>query len=823
MPPPPAPLVIIEELDYEPEEVSDLPDIPPDTVAPVVELVGPMTVEVMQLEAYIDQGAAAEDNRDGFLPVKATGVSAVDTARPTEPNAPWLVTYTATDAAGNVGRATRRVHVTPRCVAPSYLCEDLPGDVCATCVSNVTCVCLSVSKEDEEQAVVVEEYAPPLDVTAPVIQLQGDGQLMKTATGTIVMVHRLVLGQAFSEPGVLAWDDVDGDITAAVEAWGMGAVVTTRVTSEEKPFIVTYDVADAAGNTAKQVRRRVYVSSPCGGANLPCADDTCPDAQGRCAGDGEAELAYDALALQMQEEEEEEETAEELMKRQAMPTVTLKGAAVLTVQQGAAYVACAPGAPLSAPCDRGATAHDATDGVLTSRVEACSNATRTYFFKDVGVAGCGVDTMVPGQYNVTFSVTSSSGATAYAVRTLVVAAKCAPSEVLCADRVSCSQAGVCLEDLQQKAAGGPDALLQEPAVDAAPNITLLGAPVLKAVVGVRQHSVYARCAFGQQPTAEVLCEPGAAAMDAEDGNLTARVLACPPASCMDRGCPGHEFASKGLSGCLNTSAPVGATFAVPFVVLDGAQPPQSASVTRTVTVLPPCAAGLFWCAGSGCQTLDCQLSSGLLQADGDAQTDEPPIVSLVGVMDERRSSTSDGAAAGGTDGQTVEDVADGVLTLPYGVASNVSLMPCVSYNATDGDETSLREQERECRAVAWDDGEGDLSAYVTVEQLSPCEGCSGCAVQLVTAGVCPPGVYLYRYAVADLAGNVGEATLAVRLVQVRLPLTRFSTLLRSFDTLSFERRRASVMRPGNGRHVHFAGHLRRSSGSRFRPRTWRTL
>ena len=51
--------------------------------------------------------------------------------------------------------------------------------------------------------------------------------------------------------------------------------------------------------------------------------------------------------------------------------MTLKGATVLTVQQGAAYVACSAGAPLSAPCDRGATAHDETDGVLTSRVEAC--------------------------------------------------------------------------------------------------------------------------------------------------------------------------------------------------------------------------------------------------------------------------------------------------------------------------------------------------------------------------------------------------------------------------------------------------------------------
>jgi hypothetical protein len=86
--------------------------------------------------------------------------------------------------------------------------------------------------------------------------------------------------------------------------------------------------------------------------------------------------------------------------------------------------------------------------------------------------------------------------------------------------------------------------------------------VLKAVVGIRQHSQYNRCAGGQLPTAESLCEPGASAWDLEDGNLTPRVLACPPTACLERGCPGHEFAAKGLSGCLNTSAPVGTTFEV---------------------------------------------------------------------------------------------------------------------------------------------------------------------------------------------------------------------------------------------------------------------
>ena len=63
---------------------------------------------------------------------------------------------------------------------------------------------------------------------------------------------------------------------------------------------------------------------------------------------------------------------------------------------------------------------------------------------------------------------------------------------------------------------------------------------------VRQHSVFAACAPGTMPTAKLLCEPGATATHPTQANLTSRVLACPPSSCLSRGCPGHEFATKGL-------------------------------------------------------------------------------------------------------------------------------------------------------------------------------------------------------------------------------------------------------------------------------------
>jgi hypothetical protein len=41
--------------------------------------------------------------------------------------------------------------------------------------------------------------------------------------------------------------------------------------------------------------------------------------------------------------------------------------------------------------------------------------------------------------------------------------------------------------------------------------------------------------------------------------MTYFIYACPPASCIANctGCTGHEFAVKGISGCVNTSVAVG--------------------------------------------------------------------------------------------------------------------------------------------------------------------------------------------------------------------------------------------------------------------------
>jgi hypothetical protein len=187
-----------------------------------------------------------------------------------------------------------------------------------------------------------------------------------------------------------------------------------------------------------------------------------------------------------------------------------------------------------------------------------------------------------------------------------------------------------------------------------------------------------RCAAGQDQTAETLCELGATATDDQDGNLTHKVLACPPDSCIAAGCPGHEFQRKGLEGCLNTSAPVGTIFNVSFVVFDSEQPPLRANAFRLVTIAQPCAADEFWCgATTGCSPVDCETRTLLLASDGDST---PPVLTPL-----------HGTA----------------LTLQYGVISaTLSLLPCATYNSTEG-----------CGAVAWDGEEGDVTPYIEIAQV----------------------------------------------------------------------------------------------------------
>lgn len=80
----------------------------PDTTPPVITLTGPSSVSLDFASEFTDQGATANDARDGAVAVTASG-----TVDPFTPGS-YTITYTARDAAGNSATATRTVTVGQR-------------------------------------------------------------------------------------------------------------------------------------------------------------------------------------------------------------------------------------------------------------------------------------------------------------------------------------------------------------------------------------------------------------------------------------------------------------------------------------------------------------------------------------------------------------------------------------------------------------------------------------------------------------------------------------------------------------------------------------
>jgi len=80
----------------------------PDTTDPVITLLGDNPFALDQGVTFVDPGATALDDVDGDLTLSIVVTGAVDE----NTVGSYTLTYTATDAAGNIGSATRTVNVT---------------------------------------------------------------------------------------------------------------------------------------------------------------------------------------------------------------------------------------------------------------------------------------------------------------------------------------------------------------------------------------------------------------------------------------------------------------------------------------------------------------------------------------------------------------------------------------------------------------------------------------------------------------------------------------------------------------------------------------
>ncbi|KAK3289149.1 hypothetical protein CYMTET_3420 [Cymbomonas tetramitiformis] len=731
---PPPPMIAIQALEmydneYEPQEGSSS-----DSDPPVITLHGDAYVELRQTEAYVDAGASAYDLVDGYnVQVVVEGVEAVDTCCTTPAEEPFLISYTAVDVAGNLAATvTRQVAVLTRCEPPSFLCEGV--DACASCSaadpgtseenSALVCECFGVAPPDAEEEVMVAEFCPDEDTVAPVLTLRGDGVLGITSEGVVVMAHELLLGDVWADPGVDAYDDVDGDLGHAVGSFGGGLVDSSVVTSPGQPFVISYSVVDSGGNAAAVVRRQIAVYNPCAGDGegghdeIPCSvaangTVTCSQAAGLC------------FDLDLDSDLENAVTP--------APALRLLGPVSVVVEHGEPYASCVDGiTPLSEVCDLGAEASDALEGDLMAYVTACSLDGTTNRFAFKGVSGCGVHTGVAGLYTLVFSVVNSAGVGASAERNVTVLAPCPVGEALCLSGITCSTQGLCMDDLDRRVSETSDAQGNEQ-----PTVKLVMTTAVPApFVEVPQHQRYVSCAEEETVHAEVLCEPGATASDAEDGDLSAQVLSCPPASCIEVGCPGHEWAAKGLAGCINTSAPVGTLFEVQFVVFDFAMPRQMASAVRTVAIVQPCNSGETVCSDHTCSSIDCDLRDSMLADDADVNS---PVVTLLQASQTRVVYGDAASAAAVQPSCASAALSDGLASTGSGVV---------------------------CTVTAEDDRDLDVSGSLTAIQDTGCAACSASSCPVQQVHQCLPGTYGYIFTAFDAAGNRGVARLLVTVVEV---------------------------------------------------------
>ncbi|KAK3275279.1 hypothetical protein CYMTET_16578 [Cymbomonas tetramitiformis] len=491
----------------------------------------------------------------------------------------------------DIREAWNQVAVVDPCKWPSAAC---PGNgttvICETCVesdssaSGYSCLCLDedeiVAEEGSDGAVVLVADAVPPSLTLET----GESGVPLMFNGDRILLHCLYVNAWWIEPGFSASDNVDGDVTTQVTTYGTHALVDTSVaTPEDDPYVIEYDVKDAAGNRAGVVRRRIYVIDPCAADG----EVVCSAATGECSVNQLCASGADAVDPRSSEP----------------PELALVGPELITVNLGDYYVPCGKYYPAGAVCDSGATATDSLDGDLTERVTVCETETETNRYSVRGLNGCLLDTQTPGLYNLTFAVTNSAGLRTVAVRQVLVMISCISYERRCSSLLACSVNGVCQEDLQ---GGGESAV---PAENIPPNLTLVEAGATLQYINIKRYYIYALCGYNVTSTVDFPCDPGVDAHDAEDGNLTSNVIACPPYCSTPVECEVHKLSVKGIAGCVDTTAEVDTQFTIEFEVCDNGVPNLCSKVYRYVTITNPCeVTGEVWCGGvdGACSPVSCE-------------------------------------------------------------------------------------------------------------------------------------------------------------------------------------------------------------------------
>jgi hypothetical protein len=146
-----------------------------DTTAPVVTLNGSESVTISLQGSYSEVGATANDDEDGVITVTTTGTVDVNKT------GTYTVTYSATDAAGNEGTATRTVTVVNDAAKyeGAYTCTNPDFGTSSPWTQNIT------ASTTINNRVFFSKFAARTGNTTISAKVDGDVQVITTTSGPL--------------------------------------------------------------------------------------------------------------------------------------------------------------------------------------------------------------------------------------------------------------------------------------------------------------------------------------------------------------------------------------------------------------------------------------------------------------------------------------------------------------------------------------------------------------------------------------------------------------------------------------------------------------
>jgi hypothetical protein len=241
-----------------------------DTTPPVITLTGGDTIIIYYGEPYAEAGASAFDNADGDLSSNIVISGSVDSSVVGS----YAISYNVIDYSGNAASSlTRTVNVIDT-MAPSITLvgadtvivyygesytetgasasDNADGNLSSNIVisgsvdSNIVgsyIIRYNVVDFSGNAAIEVNRIVNVVDTTPPVLTLIGSDTLS------------LFYNQPYIEPGVIAIDNADGNISTNI------VISDSVITDSIGTYTLQYNVSDQSGNMATEIYRAVHVNT----------------------------------------------------------------------------------------------------------------------------------------------------------------------------------------------------------------------------------------------------------------------------------------------------------------------------------------------------------------------------------------------------------------------------------------------------------------------------------------------------------------------------------------------------------------------------------